>query len=91
VFHCECNYIPGLLKYAEMPDIASLIAPRPLLVVSGTQDDLFPVDQVEAGYRQLQQLYRLLGVPERLDKDIYEGGHRFSANKIFGFLDRWLT
>ncbi len=26
--HCECNYIPGILKYGEMYDIASLIAPR---------------------------------------------------------------
>lgn len=90
VFHCECNYIPGLLNYAEMPDIASLIAPRPLLVVSGRKDDLFPVDQVEQGYLQLARLYRMLGVEERLDKDIYDGGHRFSDNKIYSFLDRWL-
>ena len=91
VFHCECNYIPSLLKYAEMPDIASLIAPNPLLVVSGTQDDLFPIKEVIKGYGQLETVYSLLGIPEKLDKDFYEGGHRFSNNKIFTFLDRWLV
>jgi dienelactone hydrolase len=91
VFHCECNYIPGLLKYAEMPDIAALIAPSPLLVVSGSQDDLFPIDDVEKGYCQLEKVYNLLEIPERLDKDLYEGGHRFSDNKIYDFLNRWLV
>lgn len=90
VFHCECNYIPGIAKYAEMSDIAGLIAPRPLLIVSGTDDDLFPVDAVESGYRELKKVYDLLGVPERLDNDIYKGGHRFSDNKAFDWLDKWL-
>ncbi len=91
VFHCECNYIPGLLKYAEMPDIAALIAPRPLLIVSGTKDDLFPINEVLEGYQHLERVYNLLDVPERLDKDIYDGGHRFSDNKIYNFLDRWIS
>src|SRR5690606_1498519 len=32
VRHCECNYVPGILRYAEMPDIACAIAPRALFV-----------------------------------------------------------
>jgi dienelactone hydrolase len=90
VFHCTCNYIPEIVKYAEMSDIAGLIAPRPLLVVSGTEDDLFPVGAVEAGFAELQKIYGLLDVPEKLDKDIYKGGHRFSDNKVFNWFDRWL-
>jgi len=40
--HCECNYLPGILKYGEMYDICSLIAPRPLLIESGKNDPIFP-------------------------------------------------
>ncbi|MEO8604154.1 MAG: acetylxylan esterase, partial [bacterium] len=44
--HCDCNYIPGILQYAEMADIAALIAPRPLLIEAGTVDPIFPVEDV---------------------------------------------
>lgn len=88
--HCECNYIPGVLKYAEMSDIAGLIAPRPLLVESGTEDHIYPVEATEAAYQELRQVYELLEVPERLAKDIFRGGHRFSGRKAFTWLDRWL-
>src|SRR5258708_9417314 len=30
--HCPCNYVPSIVKYTEMADIAGLIAPRPLLI-----------------------------------------------------------
>lgn len=88
--HCECNYVPGILRYAEMSDIAGLIAPRPLLIESGTEDHIFPVQATEAAYEEVRRVYELLGVPERLDKDIFVGGHRFSGRKAFDWLDRWL-
>ena len=91
IVHCECNYIPNILQYAEMADIAGLIAPRPLLVESGTEDPIFPVQATEAAYRDLQRVYKLLSVPERLDKDIFPGGHRFSGRKAFAWLKQWLA
>ncbi len=90
IVHCECNYIPGILEYAEMSDVAGLIAPRPLLIESGTDDPIFPVEATEAAYRELQCVYELLGVPERLDKDIFSGEHQFSGRKAFDWLARWL-
>lgn len=88
--HCECNYIPHLLEYAEMYDIAGLIAPRPFLAESGTLDGIFPLRATEAAYLELQKVYDLLGVPERLDKDIYPGDHQFSGRKAFDWLAEWL-
>ena len=41
--HCLCNFVPGIVKVAEMVDIAGLIAPRPLLIESGSEDTIFPV------------------------------------------------
>jgi cephalosporin-C deacetylase-like acetyl esterase len=91
IVHCECNYVPGILKYAEMSDIAGLIAPRPLLVEGGLEDDIYPVEATEAAYEKVSEVYRLLGVPEHLDKDIFPGPHQFSGRKAFGWLDRWLA
>jgi hypothetical protein len=36
-------------------------------------------------------VYELLGVPERVDKDIHPGGHQFSGRKAFDWLARWMT
>ena len=91
IVHCECNYVPRILEYAEMSDIAGLIAPRPLLIEGGLQDDIYPVQATEAAYEKVSEVYRLLGVPERLDKDIFPGPHQFSGRKAFGWLDRWLV
>ena len=38
--NCSCNYTPGLWRLLDMGDIASLIAPHPLLVQSCEEDHL---------------------------------------------------
>ncbi|MCC6457758.1 MAG: dienelactone hydrolase family protein [Caldilineaceae bacterium] len=88
--HCECNYVPNILQYAEMADIAALIAPRAQLVESALQDPIFPVDEAKAACQEVARVYALLGVPERFDQDIFEGGHRFGGNKAFDWFARWL-
>jgi dienelactone hydrolase len=88
--HCDCNYLPGILQYAEMADLAALIAPRSLLIEAGTQDPIFPVDEVRIASEQVARVYTLLGVPDHFDKDIFEGGHRFSGNKTFDWFAKWL-
>ncbi|MBC7319571.1 acetylxylan esterase [bacterium] len=90
IYHCECNYVPGILKYAEMYDIAGLIAPRALLVESGTKDNIFPIKATEFAISKVKRVYELLGVPEKLDVDIFEGRHQISGRKAYEFLKREL-
>lgn len=89
--HCDCNYIPGIRKYAEMPDVASMIAPRALLIEAGTEDIIFPITAVKSAYDKLKKTYQLLNVEDHLDIDIQEGGHRFYGVKAFDWMNRWLT
>src|SRR4029079_3378382 len=35
ISHCMDNYVPGIMNWAEMYDVAGLIAPRPLVIESG--------------------------------------------------------
>jgi dienelactone hydrolase len=88
--HCDCNYVPGILRYAEMADIAALIAPRPLLIEAGTHDPIFPVDEVRVACSQVMRAYDLLDASAAFDQDIFEGGHRFSGNKCFDWFAKWL-
>ena len=78
--HCMCNYIPGILDYFEMGDLAGLIAPRPLIVVAGREDTIFPFHAVQKTFRTIQQVYAAAGAPERCRLVVGEGGHRFYAD-----------
>ena len=51
--HCLDNYIPGVLTYAEMPDLIGLIVPRALFIEAATSDHLFPLDQVTLAIEKL--------------------------------------
>jgi len=80
IHHCICNYIPSLYKYFEMGDLALLIAPRPLIVVCGKDDPIFPLAGVKQEYATVQKVYESLGVADRCALVIGDEGHRFYAD-----------
>ncbi len=55
--HCACNYIPHALEWFEMQDLSILIAPRKLLIISGKDDDIFPLDGVKRGFETVKEIY----------------------------------
>jgi dipeptidyl aminopeptidase/acylaminoacyl peptidase len=77
--HCEDNYIPRALRYFEMGDLACLIAPRPLVVVAGRDDPIFPIAGVEEAFDTIRQIYAAAGAPDHCRLVIGDGGHRFYA------------
>jgi len=77
--HCICNYIPSLYKYFEMGDLAMLIAPRPLIVVCGKDDKIFPLEGVKREFATVQKIYAAAGVPNNCALIVGEAGHRFYA------------
>jgi dienelactone hydrolase len=90
IHHCECNYVPGLLAEAEMPDVAGLIAPRPFLAVAGRHDDIFPVAAVESAYQRLRFIYALAGAADRCHLSIGDGGHRYYKKDVWPFMREYL-
>lgn len=57
MLHCFPNFIPGIFQYGDTPDIAALIAPRPLLMNFGEHDSGSPIDEVRAGVEVIQRAY----------------------------------
>lgn len=87
---CGAQYMPGLLKYGEISDVASLIAPRPLLVEVGERDECFKLSDALRAHKRLKRAYKAAGVPGRLALDCFPGGHEFNGGKVFDWFDRWL-
>lgn len=85
-----CNWVPGLLTYLDYPDIAALIAPRPLLFENGRNDPLYPLEGVREAFAQVREVYKKLGAEDKIDIDLFEGQHSFSGRKAFQWLTRWL-
>lgn len=88
VYHCECNYVPGILRLGEMWDIAGLIAPRPFLAVSGRDDPLFPIAAVQASYERLREIYGVFGAEGNCRLSVGEGGHRYYKRDVWPFVAR---
>jgi dienelactone hydrolase len=77
--HCVDNYLPRALQFFEMGDLAGLIAPRPLIVVAGRRDGIFPFHGVEKAFARIQEIYTAAGAADRCNLIVGEGGHRFYA------------
>jgi dienelactone hydrolase len=90
IYHCDCNYVPGILRLGEMHDVAGLIAPRPFCAIAGKDDDIFPLHHVQAAFVHLKEIYAVAGVPERCQLYIGEGGHRYYKDGAWPFVRKYL-
>ncbi|WP_284646140.1 dienelactone hydrolase family protein [Paenibacillus silviterrae] len=88
--HCLCNYIPGILAHAEMPDVLALMAPRPLFVEAGIDDPIFPVETTKTAIEYLRVIYDELGEGARFRYDLFEGKHEVSGRLSFDWLAKTL-
>ncbi len=87
--HCIDNFTPGLLPYAEMPDLIGLIAPRPLFVESGSEDPIFPEAATREAIRQLEGIYQLLGQEDKFAWEIFPAAHQIWGEKAYAWLEDW--
>lgn len=86
IYHCECNYIPGILRYGEMADVAGLVAPRHFMAVNGKEDPIFPIAATQQSFARLQAIYQVFGAAERCKLSIGEGGHRYYKGDVWPFV-----
>ncbi len=91
IHHCECNYVPGLLREAEMYDVAALIAPRPLLAIAGKDDTIFPISGVRDAFERLHAVYKVAGAGERCELYVGDGPHRYFKAGSWPFIRKWFS
>jgi dienelactone hydrolase len=86
-------YVPGLLKHFTAAQINGLIAPRAHLSLAGTLDPLTPTAGLDRIERELNDVYKRAGHPERWKLERYPVGHRETKEmraEATAFLARWL-
>jgi dienelactone hydrolase len=81
--HCLCNYVPRLLEYADLADVAGLSAPKPLVIVSGLADPIYPIEPARESFARLKCIYRACNAGERCRHVVGVGGHCFYADQAW--------
>jgi hypothetical protein len=89
--HCIDNYVPGILNWAEMYDVAGLIAPRSLFAESGERDNIFPVAASRESFDRVRDIYRVFRAEHQFDFEIFPDEHAFWGRRGIPFLVRQLT
>ncbi|WP_312029521.1 dienelactone hydrolase family protein [Paenibacillus sedimenti] len=91
VHHCICNFMPGILMHAELPELMGLLAPRPLFLESGDRDPIFPAAGFEKAVRELKSIYERENAGDQLTCDLFPGAHEVSGRVSFDWLMRTLA
>ena len=86
--HCICHHPKGIGELCEMPDIAGLIAPRPIFVEWGTEDVSRPV---HPAFEIAQQIYRAANAGDQIALQEFDAGHLFSGEQSLPWLVQTLS
>jgi hypothetical protein len=88
---CLCENQPGLRLETTNVEIASTIAPRPLLMVSATGD--WTTNSMKLEYPAVRSVYRLFDAEDRVQGVQFEAPHNYNRNSreaMYAFMARWL-
>ena len=91
VSHCIDNYVPGILNWAEMYDVAGLVAPRPLFAESGERDNIFPIAASRASFARVKHVYEVFGAGALTAHETFDGPHSFWGKQGLPFLAEHLS
>ena len=88
--HCMDNYVPGILNWAEMYDVAGLVAPRPMLAESGDRDKIFPLASSNESFARVKKVYEVFNAADAVEHEVFSGVHQFHGARGLPFLAKAL-
>ena len=74
-------FVPGMLNHFDTEAVVALIAPRPILFLTGDRDSGSPIDGVRTIEVTARKAYKLYSQENRFESVIYPGvGHDYTRN-----------
>lgn len=83
--NCSCNYVPHLFEYFDCGDIASVIAPRPIVIQSCRDDRLNGyrgLENVEEQIQITQKNYQWLNANDNILHETPDGMHHLDKTRL---------
>jgi dienelactone hydrolase len=90
--HCDCMFVVNTARW-DYPQLAALMAPRPLLLANSDSDSIFPLDGVMRLHDKVKKIYQLYQAKDKLGLLITSGPHKDSQDlqlPVFRWFNRHL-
>ncbi|GAB3533793.1 alpha/beta hydrolase family protein [Pontibacter brevis] len=91
--HTWMMYVPRQYQFLDLPDVASLNAPRPLMVMNCKQDKLFSIAGMQAAEQKLATVYSKMKASDKFACRYYDVPHSMTIamqEDAFAWLEKWL-
>ncbi|MFB3825170.1 MAG: alpha/beta hydrolase family protein [Bryobacteraceae bacterium] len=92
--HALYFFIPGMLRHFDTEAVLGLVAPRPLLALTGDSDPTSPPEGIHILEQKLGRIYGLYGAPEKFRSIVYPGvDHTYTPemkSEMAAWFARWL-
>jgi dienelactone hydrolase len=92
--HAMYFFIPGILKHFDTEAVLGLMAPRPLLALTGDSDPTSPPDGIRILEKKLDRIYGLYGARDRFNSIVYPGvDHTYTPeekSEMATWFEKWL-
>jgi len=87
-------FVPGMLSHFDTEAVVTLIAPRPILFLTGDKDSGSPLDGVRTIESTVREAYKLYGREDQFESVIDPGvGHEYTPNmweRTLNWMDKHL-
>jgi len=91
--HTWMIYVPGQLAWLDLPDVASLHAPDPLLIIQCSKDHLFTMEGMKQAEKILSQVYEGMDASQYVRCLYMDEPHSFkipAQEEAISWMERWL-
>jgi dienelactone hydrolase len=85
--------VPGLYRYLDYPDVATLGMPAALLIINGSRDQLFDLDGVRHSFNKITACYKKAGIAKKVRARFYDTPHEFNSDmqaEAWKWLEKWV-
>lgn len=91
--HTWMIYVPQQLRFLDLPDIVTLNAPRPLMIINCNKDQLYSLEAMHSAADKIDTIYKMLNASDRYKVKWYDVPHSLNIemqNDAISWLEQWL-
>jgi len=91
--HTWMVYVPRQHSFLDLPDVVTLNAPNPLMVINCLNDSLFTLEGMQAAEKKIAGVYGKMGAADRFTCNYYDEPHSLkipAQDDAIAWFQKWL-
>ncbi|HQH66811.1 MAG TPA: alpha/beta hydrolase family protein [Candidatus Hydrogenedentes bacterium] len=91
--HTWMVYVPRQHNFLDLPDVVTLNAPNPLMVINCLNDSLFTLEGMQAAEKKIAGVYGKMGAADRFTCNYYDEPHSLkipAQDDAIAWFQKWL-